>query len=144
MKWRDEQMIESVPPKLMTSTIFTSSFGFVPIRCFNGANEKELILLRTTQWIKWKTAHLAGKALTDGAAAGQIWKTLHLLGLGREGRRERRGGKVIADKLPGDYFEAFEKQQRQAAVSYFDSWVPPLFCSLMLLKRNAKTRLLLL
>ena len=75
----------------MTNTIFTASFGFVPIHCFNGANEKELILLRTTQWIKWKTAHFAVKALTDGTAAGQIWKTLRLTDLGREAGNRKEG-----------------------------------------------------
>lgn len=115
---------------LMTSTIFTTWLGFVLIHFFNAADEKELILLRTTQWIKWKTAHLAGESLTDGIAAGQIGCT-YISWIWGKVVRGRRGGKVIGDKLQSDYFKASEKPQRQAAVSYFDSWIFAPFCSLM-------------
>lgn len=80
-EWADDRV---GCPELMTSPIFTSSFTFVLTWRLNAANERELILLRTTPFPKRKTAHLAGNALTEGRAAGHTW-TLCLLDLGAEG-----------------------------------------------------------
>lgn len=78
-------------PELMTNPIFTSSFTFVLTWHLNAANEQELILLRTTQFLKRKTAHLAGNALTEGRAAGETWTLSSGFG-GRRGVVDSEGG----------------------------------------------------
>lgn len=75
----------------MTSPIFTSSFTFVLTWRLNAANEQELILLRSTQFLKRKTAHLAGNALTEGRAAGHTRTLSSGLG-GRRGVVDSEGG----------------------------------------------------
>lgn len=78
-------------PELMTGPIFTSSFTFVLTWHLNAANEQELILLRTTQFLKRKTAHLAGNALTEGRAAGHTRTPSSGFG-GRRGVVDSEGG----------------------------------------------------
>lgn len=91
-EWADDRV---GCPELMTSPVFTSSFTFVLTWRLSAASERELILLRTSQFLKRKTAHLAGNALTEGRAAGHT-RTLCLLDLGAEGewwiRREEGPG----------------------------------------------------
>lgn len=78
-------------PELMTGPIFTSSFTFVLTWHLNASNEQELILLRTTQFLKRKTAHLAGNALTEGRAAGHTRTPSSGFG-GRRGVVDSEGG----------------------------------------------------
>lgn len=115
-------------PELMTSPIFTSSFTFVLTWRLNAANERELILLRTTQFLKRKTAHLAGNALTEGRAAGHTW-TLSSGSGGRRGVVDSEGGgdqAVISHALlwgglnPGRVYQQALARKTQPA--------SPLFC----------------